>query len=210
MLPVNENDSPSWELMEQHSVFRIAQVRDKWKSLDLNPIIDNRDLGDLDWKEFYLNQVFDTIKRGKRLTKARQKTGLIPYVSSSMLNNGVDNFISNKNGVRKFKNALTLANSGSVGSSFFQPTIFIASDHVTVLKNTQFNKYHYLFLSVCIEKQSGKYSFNREINDARIKREKIMLPVNSKNDPDYEFMEQYMKRVENKIIEITAGKEAEL
>ena len=53
--------------------------------------------------------------------------------------NGVDNFIANDKGVRCFENCLTLANSGSVGATFFHHYRFVASDHVTALEleNTQ-------------------------------------------------------------------------
>jgi beta-lactamase class A len=44
-----------------------------------------------------------------------------------------------------------------------------------------------------ISRLGEKYSFNREINDDRIKKEKIMLPVNAQNEPDYEYMKQYMR-----------------
>ena len=47
---------------------------------------------------------------------------------------------------------------------------------------------------------SEKYSFNREINDTRIKKEKILLPTNSKNEPDYAYMENYMKALESEKI----------
>ncbi len=52
-----------------------------------------------------------------------------------------------------------------------------------------------------MSKIGEKYSFNREINDARIQREKIKLPVGINGQPDFDFMEQYMKRMENRIIQ---------
>lgn len=121
--------------------------------------------------------------------------GEIPYVSSSALNNGVDDYVSNNNGVRRFSNCLSLANSGSVGSSFYEPFEFVASDHITHLKNEKFNKYHYLFLATVTSRLSQKYNFNREINDKRISREIILLPLNDKGEPDYEYMEKYSKNL---------------
>lgn len=53
-------------------------------------------------------------------------------------------------------------------------------------------------MSSMLNRLSGKYNFNREINDIRIKREKIFLPVNSKGEPDYKYMEDYMKYLEQK------------
>lgn len=125
----------------------------------------------------------------------------MPYVSSSAMNNGVDDFVSNKEGVRIFNNCLTVANSGSVGTAFFQPFKFVASDHVTKLKNNKFNIYIYLFLTAAIQKQKGKYSFNREINDKRIQMEQVLLPSSPSGTPDYAFMEEYMRQVERRLLE---------
>ena len=69
------------------------------------------------WKEFFVTDIFPKIKRGKRLTKANQSAGNIPYVSSTAFNNGVDNFIEVSDKMRIYKNCLSIANSGSVGSS---------------------------------------------------------------------------------------------
>ena len=155
-------------------------------------------LEDKDWHEFFLKDIFEVVQRGKRLTKANQNDGQKPYISSTALNNGVDNFIGNKSGVRLFSNCLTIANSGSVGSSFYHPYEFIASDHVTHLENSTFNSFVYLFIATQTSRLSEKYNFNREINDKRISRDKIMLPVNDEGEPDYKYMEQYMMNLEYK------------
>lgn len=155
------------------------------------------DLKDVQWAEFNLNDIFPNIQRGKRLKKDDHIDGIIPYISSTGSNNGVDGFVGNEDGVRSFKNCLTIANSGSVGATFYQPFSYIASDHVTKLENREFSKYVYLFISSISKRLSEKYSFNREINDKRIQREKIILPVNSEGEPDYAFMEQYMQHKEN-------------
>lgn len=153
-----------------------------------------------EWREFFVSEIFTKIQRGKRLTKGNQQNGEVPYVSSTAANNGVDNFIGNSKGVRIFENCLTLANSGSVGSTFFHHYTFVASDHVTALILERPNKYIYLFLSGIIRRLEEKYSFNREINDKRIQREKILLPVNSDGLPDWQFMEDFIKQKEQKQI----------
>lgn len=160
----------------------------------------DKKLSNKEWREFFISDIFTKIKRGKRLTKSHQQDGNMPYISSTAANNGVDNFIGNSSGVRMFENCLTLANSGSVGATFFHHYTFVASDHVTALMLEKSNKYIYLFLSGIIRRLEEKYSFNREINDKRIQREKILLPVNSDGLPDWQFMEDFMKEIErNKI-----------
>ena len=153
-------------------------------------------LADKEWHEFFFTDIFETVQRGKRLTKANQMPGKKPYVSSTAANNGVDNFIGNFEGVRIYSNCLTIANSGSVGASFYHPYEFVASDHVTHLKNSKFSSFIYLFIATQANKLSEKYNFNREINDSRIARDKIMLPVTDTGHPDYQYMEQYMMNLE--------------
>lgn len=156
------------------------------------------------WKAFYFTEVFTEIQRGKRLKKADHTKGDIPYVSSTSFNNGIDGFIGNDDsGVRRFEDCLTLANSGSVGSAFYHRYTFVASDHVTKLKRDGLDKYAYLFLIPIINRLSEKYSFNREINDERIKREKLLLPATDKGEIDFAFMSSFMKDVEQNILNTT-------
>lgn len=194
------NNAPDWEFMENYVKELEIEKSNKYeiflktvlKDIKIKEIVD---LNSKKWKTFFLTDIFTQIQRGKRLTKAKQIDGTIPYVSSTSFNNGVDNFISNKKNVRRFSDCISIANSGSVGSSFYQPYEFVASDHITHLKNDKMNKYIYLFIATMTNRFSEKYNFNREINDNRISRETILLPINDKEEPDYEYMEQYIKNL---------------
>ena len=200
LLPVLENGEPDFDFMEnyiheleQEKLYEYKAYAQKQVSelcyQEIEPLENKK------WKAFLLTDLFDTIQRGKRLTKENQKDGSIPYVSSSAQNNGVDNYISNTMGVRFFENCLSLANSGSVGSCFYEPFKFVASDHITHLKNLKNTKYSYLFTATLLNRLSQKYNFNREINDKRISNEIIILPITSDEKPDYAYMEQYTKNL---------------
>lgn len=54
-----------------------------------------------------------------------------------------------------------------------------------------------------INRLAEKYSFNREINDERIKREKLLLPATDKGEIDFAFMSAFMKDVEHNILNTT-------
>lgn len=198
LLPSTNNGDPDWGFMELFMRKVEKEVKPNFKFKD-HTINDRRELKDVMWKEFFIEDLFE-VKRGKRLIKKNQIKGIRPYVSSKGLNNGVDNFISNKDNVRVYNDCLTIANSGSVGEVFYHPYEFVASDHVTHIKKKGLNKYQYLFLATIFKKLGEKYSFNREISDKRLKREKIMLPIDEKGEPDWGFMEQYMKRMENELM----------
>lgn len=202
LLPIDLSGDPDFEFMELY-VKQIEKLKlSKYFNSMIKRIDNIKDFGKVEslsekkWSEFYLYEIFSDIQRGKRLKKNDHILGNIPYVSSTGLNNGVDGFIGNTKNVRLFNNCLSLANSGSVGAAFYQPFTFIASDHITKLKNDSFNEYIYLFISTIVKRFGDKYSFNREINDRRIQREKIILPVNRFGEPDYEYMENYIKKIE--------------
>lgn len=206
LLPITIDGQPDYAFMEMFIKEREAQKRKEYLDYckEQLKIIGGEynliPLSEKQWKSFFIVDVFDAIQRGKRLKTADHLIGSIPYVSSSALNNGVDNFVSNDKGVRKFSDCLSLANSGSVGSTFYEPFEFVASDHITHLKSDKFNKYHYLFLATMTSRLSQKYNFNREINDKRISREIVLLPVTSDNKPDYDYMEKYSRNLlRNKI-----------
>lgn len=200
LLPINKENVPDYNYMEEYNKSIIDKKIENYKKYAEETLsnLEYKEIDSVDskeWQEFFLTDIFPIIQRGKRLTKGNQIFGDIPYVSSTASNNGVDNYIGNREGVRIFSNCLSIANSGSVGASFYHPYNFVGSDHITHLKREGMSKYIYLFISTLANRLSGKYNFNREINDKRISREKIMLPVNENEEPDYEYMEQYMKNM---------------
>ena len=154
-------------------------------------------LDEREWKDFSIPEIFQNIQRGKRLKNADHIPGLVPYVSSTANNNGVDDYIEASEGTRVFKNCISLANSGSVGTAFYEPFAFVASDHITSLECKEANEYIYLFLTAVLEQQGSNFNFNREINDIRIKKMRVMLPVTNDGKPDYQFMEDYIRELMN-------------
>lgn len=208
LLPLNSVGVPDYEFMEAFMKQKEQEKLDAYNTYitkrlkELKYFTKVINLAEKEWGEFFLKDIFSDIQRGKRLKKADHKPGAMPYVSSTGLNNGIDGYVGNISKVRFFSNCLTLANSGSVGSCFYQPFKIVASDHVTKLENEALNEFTYKFIATLVKRLGVKYSFNREMNDARIKREKIMLPINAKQEPDYEYMENYMKQIEyNKLQE---------
>jgi hypothetical protein len=202
LLPITPEGTPDYAFMEayireqeqakndnflNYLYKRINEVKDFQETVPIN---------EKEWGEFYLKDIFADIQRGRRLKKDDHQKGKIPYVSSTAMNNGVDSFVGNESKVRVFNNCLTIANSGSVGATFYQPFSFVASDHVTKLENKDFDSFIYLFISVITQRLGEKYSFNREINDNRIQKEKILLPITSTGTPDYVYMENYIKKIE--------------
>lgn len=201
MLPVIDSGEPDYAYMAEYAQQKRNAMLSKYlayagkRIADLGDVVDIPALNEKEWAHFKMPQIFSMIQRGKRLKNADHIPGTIPYVSSTASNNGVDDYIEATRGTRVFGDCISLANSGSVGTAFYEPFDFVASDHVTALKTEGLSSFAYLFMTATIEKQGSNFNFNREINDARIKNMQVMLPVDDSGEPDYEYMEQYSKNM---------------
>lgn len=148
------------------------------------------------WREFFIEDIFE-IKAGKRLTKAEMIAGDTPFIGATDSNNGVTAFIGNENSSAD-ENFLSVSYNGSVCECFYQPYHCLCSDDVKRfhLKNRAGNKYIYLFMATAIKQQQDKYNYGYKFNEGRMRRQKILLPVNDSGEPDYDFMEDYIRELE--------------
>ena len=153
------------------------------------------------WKEFYIggeNGLFDIVK-GKRLTKAKMIEGKTKLIGSSANNNGVTNKIGNTENVH-VGNLITVSYNGSVGEAFYQEKPFIASDDVNVLyPRFALNRYIAWFICPIIRAVGKNYAFIDKWKKEDMASSVIKLPVDKYGEPDWKFMENYMKITEQKV-----------
>ncbi len=202
LLPVNWQGEPDYEFMEAYMRAKEQEKINAYKNYiskrikeleNVKPVVS---LKEKDWAEFEINKIFQ-IKSGKRLTKADMKKGKKPFIGSTDNNNGITEYVSNTNSSEDY-NVLGVNYNGSVVENFYHPYKALFSDDVKRLsfKEVEGNKYLYLFAKTSILKQKSKYQYGYKFNGKRMNRQKIMLPINEKKEPDYEYMENYIKRLE--------------
>ncbi|MBK1971660.1 restriction endonuclease subunit S [Campylobacter sp. TTU_617] len=163
-------------------------------------------LENIEWKEFTLEQIFSEIKRGKRLIEKDRIKGNIPYYSASKENNGLTDLISNPLFVEKDKIIIT-----TFCDCYYIEGNFTASDEITMLGNEKLNKYNGLFLANIIKNNASKFAFGYKAFTERLKRQIIQLPKDEMDNPNWQFMEDYMKAIEKEHLEkITAYYNAKL
>lgn len=204
ILPVNKIGEPDFEFME---AFMKEKEQEKFQEYDnyinkrIKALKDFKTVEPIEEKEFLefeIEKLFE-VKSGKRLTKADMKKGNKPFIGATDSNNGITAFVSNTNNSED-SNVLGVNYNGSVVENFYHPYKAIFSDDVKRLsfKETEDNKHLFLFVKAQILKQKTKYQYGYKFNGARMNRQKIMLPVNDQNEPDYDYMENYMKQLEYK------------
>lgn len=157
-------------------------------------------LSSVRWKSFVLSDIF-TISPGKRLTKADMKVGKRPFIGATDSNNGITAWVDNTNESLD-KLVLGVNYNGSVVETFFHPYECIFSDDVKRLhlKNGITSYHVMLFLKTMIIQQKVKFEYGYKFNEKRMQRQKILLPVTEDNSPDWQFMEEYMRRKETLLL----------
>jgi len=180
LLP-SKNEIPAW-------VYE-TNIKEQLKESILN---ENIELNIENWKSFNLFDLFK-IKGSKSIVYRDVKKygdGKYPYVVTASKNNGVRGFFDywTEEG-----NVLTI-DSATVGSCFYQKEKFSASDHVEkLIPNFNMNSYIATFLTTVINLEQYRYGYGRKFAQKRIKETVIKLPAKENGEPDFEFMENYIK-----------------
>lgn len=200
LLPVDKKNNPDYKFMEDYIKEKMLQRRQEYIEYAKNKLKQIKfenisSLKDKKWKEFFIEDIF-FIKSGKRLVKEQMIFGDIPFIGASTLNNGITNYISQKN-CSFDSNVLGVNYNGSVGEAFYHPYGCIFSDDVKRfhMLNYNDNKFLLLFLATIIKQQKEKFNYGYKFNETRMLRQKILLPVNNNDEPDYIYMEKYIKNI---------------
>lgn len=173
---------------------------DKLNTLNPQSVI-NQDfeLDTSNWEYFITTDIFQDIVIAKSidLNKLESDASGINYIGRTRENNGRTAKVEYKNEYKKYindRNCVTIAMVGdSTCSAFFQSEDFFASQNLLTLRNKNINEYNSIFLSVLIYLEKYRFSYGRTLTKSYFENMKIKLPVNEKGEPDWKFMESYIK-----------------
>lgn len=180
-----------------------------------HPMIPDRlELNVANWKWFRYDEVFNILK-GFYNKKPECRTGNdIPFIGAIDNNNGVSECYDVKDIEEASKtgdesnvplsekifegNCITVSNNGSVGYAFYQAKPFTCTHDVNPLYlhskwNRELNAYLAMFLCSLIEKERYRWTYGRKWRPKRMPASKIKLPVDNEGNPDWQFMEDYIK-----------------
>lgn len=150
------------------------------------------------WGEFKICDLFE-VYTGALVNQSEFSNGKIPRITATDLNNGIAFFtqnVENKN-FRTLENFISISFLGSV---FYQKNK-VSLDmkiHAIKPKNKELNVYIALFLIPLIKNFTFKYMYGYQLSTHILKIQKLMLPIDSKGNPNYAFMESCMRKLEQK------------
>jgi hypothetical protein len=208
LLPTNTKDEPDYLLMEQfmrqkeaEKVFtfqkyiasRIEQVK-HYKQTE--PITQKK------WGEFEIGKLFKLFPgKSKGLNHLERNSFGINYLGATNSNNGVLAYVSKEGNEKMIQKGNSIAfirnGEGSMGYSIYKAEDFIATSDITVGYSEHLNREIGLFITTIADRIRGKYNFGYKRSDTRLKKEKLQLPLGKKGQPDYEYMENYIKKIEH-------------
>jgi type I restriction enzyme M protein len=144
------------------------------------------------WKEFLFEDLFEIT--GSKTTSIHDLEdygeGKYPFVTTQATNNGIEGFYDCHT---EAENVLTV-DSAVFGFCAYQPLSFTASDHVEkLIPKFILNRYLALFLTTIINNEQYRYNYGRKASQTRLKERSIKLPATTQGQPDWQFMENYIK-----------------
>lgn len=184
-LPVDGSGNPDWQFMENYL-----------KSLHSKPITTKnsfegiRKIDVATWENIRLADYFDVIP-GKYHYPDEYEEGSTPYYSASNENNGIAQYISLK---PDFEGNCII--TGKIGcTAFYAPEDFCATSDVNIFRpKFKMSQYVGIFLATIINfSENYKWAYGRQCRVGDSKNIYVNLPVTPEGEPDWQFMEDYIK-----------------
>ena len=152
------------------------------------------------WKEFKVGELFDAT-RGKSRRMQILEDGDIPLIAAARNNRGI---AGTYNIDAEYENAITVSCNGvGCGSTFYHNYPFsITGDAIVLEEKQDMSDYIKQFIASIIDASfTNKYSYEEKCSADKAKNETILLPATPSGDPDWVYMEAYMKEMEEKAKE---------
>lgn len=188
---------PDWQFMEDYI-----------KSLYHKPLTTKNNIKNIlalnveKWKEFRFGDLIldSDIYKAKAINKddltiASDTTDSIRYITRTAEDNGCELLAVRSElpaSIIEDGNAISIGDT--TATCFYQDKEFIAGDHIVVVRaNSWLNKYTGLFIVAMLQREQYKYSYGRAYLMDRIKGTFVKLPADDNGNPDWQFIENYIK-----------------
>lgn len=207
MLPATSDGEPDWAYMERYMrdvVDREEIFAEHLASLTAEAVADGHAIDTSAWKAFRVvgdDGLFSTYSRGQVAVVRNLVDGDMPYVGAVFpdRDNAITRYVApNKPSQVSPGNSIACVCDGAaIGTQTYQADDFVGTTNLKILHAADLNEYRALFLVTALNaacKQCG-YSYFDKRNDEAFCAEAVMLPTTPDGDPDWAFMEAYMKSV---------------
>ena len=155
---------------------------------------------DLDkWGSFRISDLFPILQNGKANQGMLSDGTECFYVGAKKNDNGVMLHCAYDEEKKKKGNCIIFIcnGQGSVGYANYMDVDFIGTTDIVAGYNENLNQYNGLFIATVLCQERPKYSFGRKWK-THLKDTVIKLPQTLDGNPDWKYMEQYIKSLNHK------------
>lgn len=157
-------------------------------------------LDDVRWKKFKIIEILGKSNNSKAYHSENLKFSVqnekgIPYVTRTNLNNGLFSIVKYDDYKINPSNTITLGAENA--KYFYQPYPYITGNKMYYYNLKKINKYSGLFITKCLNdsiKNCG-FGYGMGLTGKRSDTRSFMLPVDDNGEPNFEFMEKYIKNI---------------
>lgn len=192
-LPITAIGEPDWEYIETY-MKRIMKKSEK--SLEnMKKADDTKHLIDVsEWGAFRVGDYFQGIRGISRKMQELNK-GQTPIIAAARYNQGIPGFYDVPS---EYENAITISCNGvGCSSTYYHDYPFAITGDAIVLENignVPISALHFI-VSVHDAYFTRKYSYTDKCSANKAEAEMVALPATSDGQPDWQYMEDYMKSI---------------
>lgn len=126
---------------------------------------------------------------------------IFPFYGQSTVNNGIISYLCLKNDVlnNKYGKPTILIHSNNQNIVYLESPFYLKDGHgaTSVLQSEHLNRRVALYIISSIKKViKRKFSYNKKATKIALKNTLIQLPINTGNEIDYLYMENYINKLE--------------
>ena len=199
-LPATPDGAPDWAYMESYMANLETKVAESLTMLQAAKDAEKKKVDTREWGEFRVEELFDAALSKDDIQPKVIVEGNTPLVSSGKENNGIIALIDNKNARLWEANTLTVDMFGKV---FYQEQPYYAVSHGRVnilMPRMPMTKHCMQFIGCAIERvTTDKYAFSEMCTGTKLLKDVILLPKDKTGQPDWAYMEEYMREMEERV-----------
>lgn len=193
-LPATPDGAPDWAYMESYMADLEAKVAESLTLLHAAKDAEKKKVDTKEWGEFRVGELFDA-ERGKVKNIQPLTPGATPIIAAGAYNQGIAGMYEIDSA---YKNRITVScNGAGCGSTFYHPYEFnVNGDAITLIEKKCMPDRAKQFVACILNVTfTRKFSYEEKCSPQKALAEVMRLPIDKTGQPDWAYMEEYMREV---------------
>lgn len=200
-LPSTHDGAPDWVYMESYMASLETKVTESLTLLQAAKDAEKKKVDTREWGEFRVGELFDA-ERGKVKNIQPLTPGATPIIAAGAYNQGIAGMYAIDSA---YKNRITVScNGAGCGSTFYHPYEFnVNGDAITLIEKECMSDRAKQFVACILNATfTRKFSYEEKCSPQKALAEAMRLPIDKTGQPDWTYMEEYMRKVEKKANDV--------